>query len=374
MSAVAIEHTLGKVFVKRDGKKQAVDAKFTPDADTFSLKDGDRVITGKDGYVVEISEYKDGKYSSQICLCPNSQLTLDITTTISKIHLKKGSFRLLTNAPLEIPHLNVEYIFEEFPQLQSTGKEKIFSLVKISDKKVIFANKGFPVDLVHKKTNKKVRLKANEQVVATPEKIKKEKEVSQDMQNILSKTMEIAQNKINSLTMEMQLGYYQSLEETQNEMAKALKNNLNQYSLASLKLIINGWENGLKKELEQMSVPLKGKTKPLIEAAIKQWKELAPELIKQKKGSENKKEKDIKENIEELIKEIRRTLPGKLAAEHEERLRQYLKLTKSKTKKKKSKKKKTKSKQTELDKKLNKLNKEVEEGLAKLSKEIEENN
>lgn len=155
MSAVAIEHTLGKVFVKRDGNKQAVDVKFSPDTNTFSLKDGDTVITGKNGYVVEICEYKDGKYSSQICLCPNSQLTLEITTTISKIHLKKGSFRLSTNAPLKIPFLNVEYVFEEFPQLQSTGKNEIFSLVKITDNKVVFANKGFPVDLVHKKTDKK---------------------------------------------------------------------------------------------------------------------------------------------------------------------------------------------------------------------------
>ncbi len=373
MSAVAIEHTLGKVFVKRDGKKQAVDVKFTPDTDPFSLKNKDTVITGKDGYVVEISEYKDGKYSSQICLCPNSELSLDITTTISKIQLKKGSFRLATNAPLEIPHLDVEYIFDEFPQLQSTGKEEIFGLVKITDNKVIFANKGFPIDLVHKETNNKIRLKPNEQAVATQKKIKKEEEIGQDMQNILSKTMEIGQNKVNNLTMEIQLGYYQSLEETQKEMAKALKNNLNQYSLGSLKSIINGWEKGLKKELEQMSSPLKDKAKPLVEDGIKQWKGITRELIKQKKESEGK-EKNIQKNTEELIKELRKNLPGKLAAEHEERLRQYLKLTKSKTKKKESKKKKTKSKQTELDKKLSKLNKEVEEGLAKLSKEIEENN
>ncbi len=373
MSAVVIEHTLGKVFVKRDGKKQTVDAKFSPESNPFSLKDGDTVITEKDGYVVEVSEYKDGKYSSQICLCPNSQLTLDISTTISKIKLEKGSFRLATNAPLEIPYLDVAYIFEEFPQLQSTGKGEIFSLVKITDDKVIFANKSFPVDLVHKKSDKKVRLKANEQAAATPEKIKKEEEVSQNMQNILSKTMEIGQNKINSLTMEIQLGYYQSLQETQQEMIKALKNNLNQYSLASLKSIINGWGEGLEKELAQMPAPLKEKAKPLVENAIKQWAELTPNLIKLKAKSEDKG-KDIKENIEELIKELRKNLPGKLAAEHEERLRQYLKLTKRKTKKKKPKKKKAKSKPTKLDKKLNKLNKEVEEGLAKLSKEIEENN
>lgn len=185
--------------------------------------------------------------------------------------------------------------------------------------------------------------------------------------------MEISQNKINNLTLEIQLGYYQSLEETQKEMVKAFKNNLKQYSLANLKSIINGWEKGLKKELEQTSSPLKQETKPLIENAIKQWEEITPDLIKQKMKSDNKKAKDIKENIEELILELRKNLPGKLAAEHEERLRQYLKLSKSKSEKKKTK-KKTKSKQTELDKKLNKLNKEVEEGLAKLSKEIKENN
>jgi hypothetical protein len=193
MSAVAIDHTLGKVIVKRGKKEHKVEVKFGPDKKPFPLKDGDTVITGKDGYVSQICQYKDGKYNSQIFLGPDSELSLEISTIISQINLKQGLFRLSTNAPLEMPFIKVKYIFDEFPQAQSTGKTEVFSLIKVEKDKVIFGNKSFPVDLIHKETDKIIRLMANEQAIATPEKIEKEEEISSAVKEVLTKTMKINQ-------------------------------------------------------------------------------------------------------------------------------------------------------------------------------------
>jgi hypothetical protein len=204
MTAVAIDHTLGKVIVKRDKKEHKVEVKFDPDKKPFPLKNGDTVITGKDGYVSQICQYKDGKYNSQIFLGPDSKLSLEISTVISKINLQQGLFRLSTNAPLEIPFVKVKYIFDEFPQAQSTGKTEIFGLIKVEKDKIIFGNKSFPVDLIHKKTSEKIRLMANEQIIATPEKIEKEEKISPEVKKILTKTMKINQDKIDKMVAEHQ--------------------------------------------------------------------------------------------------------------------------------------------------------------------------
>lgn len=366
MSSVVIEHTLGDVWVERDGDKKKVAVKFGPESKPFRLRDGDAVVTGKDGYVVAIAEQKEGKYRSSLSLAPSSKVTLAISTTISNIKVEKGIVSAVTNAPLDIPFVNVNYIFEEYPD---AGGDTIFSMIKVEAESIVFANRGFPVEIVHVYSGKTERLMSNEQVTATSEEFVLSSEIDKDIRTVFAKFMELNQSKIDALTQEMQLGFYRSLEEAQEGIVEGMEEGLSYISLEGLESFIAGWEKGLEEDLKDMSPTLKKKAEPLVKDALKHWKELTEGLIERKKGISGRKKE--KEDAEKIIKEIQKNLSPILIAQHEKRLRQYLKLTKSDQEDEKENSTEEEKESTEMEKKLDELNKEVEEGLEKLSEEID---
>jgi hypothetical protein len=198
-SGVFIDHVLGEVFVRRGKEKKEVEAGLVSDLGSFHLQDGDKVITGKDGYVVSIAERKKGKYNSYFKIGCNSEVFLNINTSISKIDIRKGWIVVETNAEIEAPLVEIKRV-EDKEMKGSADGDSVFVLIKVENEKVKVTNKGFPVEVIHKKKDKSVRLMGHEQATATSSKLKLKSDADKDVRSILSKFMELDSSLADSVT------------------------------------------------------------------------------------------------------------------------------------------------------------------------------
>ncbi len=198
-SEVFIDHVLGDVFVERGKEKKKVEAGLVSDSKSFRLQDGDKVVTGEDGYIVSIAERKKGKYSSYFKIGCNSEVSFNINTAISKIEIEKGWIVVETNAEIKAPLVEIRRVKDKEMKGSADG-DSVFVLIKVEKEKVKVANKGFPVEVIHKKKDKSGRLMGHEQATATPSKLNFKSDADKDVRSILSKFMELDESMANSVT------------------------------------------------------------------------------------------------------------------------------------------------------------------------------
>ncbi len=211
-SSVFIDHVLGEVFVERGKEKKEVNAKLTSESGSFHLEDGDKIVTGKDGYVASTAEREKGKYSSSFKVGCNSEILLNISTTTSKIKVGKGWIVVETNAKIEAPLVEIKRASGE----NTEKNNSMFVLIKVEQERVKIANKGLPINVIHKKTGEEVQLTGHEQATATPSDLNLKSDADQDVRSILSKFMELNESLANSVTDKVQ----ENMEELKKEMKK----------------------------------------------------------------------------------------------------------------------------------------------------------
>jgi len=155
MSGVTAWHTSGDVFVARKNVKKKIVAKF-PD-EPVKFRDGDRIITGSDGYIVSIDD-EGGKYSTWMEVCPNTEIVLRIkyNKMIVGISIIRGTCYLRTNCPITTPFAEIIY---------PLGSSNF--MVRVEPKAVFVAADATPLIIRHKVLGKEIQIFPNKQAVVT---------------------------------------------------------------------------------------------------------------------------------------------------------------------------------------------------------------
>ncbi|HDP69711.1 MAG TPA: hypothetical protein ENN38_02750 [Actinobacteria bacterium] len=153
---VTIEHTIGDVFLIRNGKKREITA--VPFKKPVKLKDSDIIITGAKSYVSGLwDEPGTNKTGTGITIFPNSELVLGIKGIIRKIELIEGLFRIVTEKEAITPTTELR-----FPQGNTA-----FWIDVSKDGSTVVASESVPMEVVHKRTKKGVLIGFKQQVTVT---------------------------------------------------------------------------------------------------------------------------------------------------------------------------------------------------------------
>lgn len=155
MSGVIALHTSGNVFVVREKKKKKIVAQY-PDMPA-KFRDGDRVITGSDGYIVDLSD-EAGKYGTWMHICPNTEIVLKIKRSkmIVGVYIIRGTCYLGTNCPVTVPLAEVSY---------PLGASNF--MVRVEPRTVSIAAESTPLNIKHKTSKKEIQIFPNQQAVVT---------------------------------------------------------------------------------------------------------------------------------------------------------------------------------------------------------------
>lgn len=157
---VSILYTIGDVHCVRGGRKKPI--KAIPFKKPVKLKDGDRIVTGAQSYVFDLSdEPGPTQTATMLTAYPNSEFVLWIKGLIRRVELVRGLFRVVTEKEVITPTAELR-----FPQGNGT-----FWVDVSRDGTVVVAAEAVPMEVLHKKTKQGVAISFKEQVTVTKEEI-----------------------------------------------------------------------------------------------------------------------------------------------------------------------------------------------------------
>ncbi len=173
MSRVNLADTIGKVYIISNGKKRQVQAKIPETVDEVvepeaaPISDGDKVLTGQDSYVIDISDSNPSGVT-KIILAPESEIELHITgkQSIRTITPHNGMCLVMGHPDLHLPYVNVSY----------ESDVDFFGWIEKKGSKTVLAQKAGYLKLTHKKTGKAITFRGTKQVSISKKGFSKVKE------------------------------------------------------------------------------------------------------------------------------------------------------------------------------------------------------
>ncbi len=207
MSKVTLQDTIQDVYVISSGKKRKVEAR-TPK--TVSLYDGDEIITGKNSYVINLSDSSLSGVTT-LSMAPNSHIKLKIKgkRNIDTTTVKKGLCQLMTPSKIDLDWVKLNYLMDA---------DFIGWIEKSKDKMNIAQKSGY-TKITHKKTGKSVELKPDQQITVDSNNISKEiQDIDKKYFDFFKKYQEVSQKSYD---------LYEKLSSTfGNEFVKIMEKNI----------------------------------------------------------------------------------------------------------------------------------------------------
>lgn len=171
MADIQITHSIGEVYRIRDKERKKVEARPLGNTSSWvSLKDGDKITTGAQSYVVELSDSPGPTQTGTLITAfPNSEFVLGIKGIIRKVELIRGLFWLATEKEVITPSAELR-----FPHGNGS-----FWIDVASDGSVTVASESNPIEVIHRKRKRSAVIKSKEQVALTKKDILEPHEADQ---------------------------------------------------------------------------------------------------------------------------------------------------------------------------------------------------
>lgn len=163
MGEVKVSYTIGEVHLIRNGSDKKIEAiPLGNNSKWIRLKDGDRITTGAQSYVVEIIDNPGpNQNGSVITIFPNSVLVLEIKgALITKMELISGLFRIATGKEVITPTAELKIDISN-----------VFWTDVAKDGSVTVASEAAPMEVTHKKSKRSFAVNSKQQVIVTQEDI-----------------------------------------------------------------------------------------------------------------------------------------------------------------------------------------------------------
>lgn len=155
---VRIYRTIGEVYLERRGEKSKIEA--VPPQRSVRLMDGDKVITGREAYVVDLRDGLAGGFRSRVSIFPDSEVVFGISGgVIARAELRRGLFRIITGGT---------HVVTPTAELKNAGA---FWIEISPDGTAVVGSEAFPIEVVHRKTGRSTFVPPNRQITITSEEV-----------------------------------------------------------------------------------------------------------------------------------------------------------------------------------------------------------
>lgn len=271
MGYVNIEQTIGDVYITSKDKKRKVEAYYSESLQEgrklVPLKDGDLIMTDNNSYVLEISDENTAKNITYITIFPCSEIIIGIKgKAITKIQILKGLIRIDTGSTIDIPYATIRYTHE-----------KGMLWIDIKDDVVSIASEALPVEIIHKKLNKKVEIMFRHQATIKVNSISKPEPLDQKFKDAYKLRGQYVNKYLKKFQDKNIDNLYRNLPETIKLQVESIKNSMWLIGKEGASDIFNDLENELEKISKIQNVMSKSKFQEIIDYLKKSRVEILKE-------------------------------------------------------------------------------------------------
>jgi len=297
MSGVIASHTSGDVFIVRKNVKKKISAIYP--YEPVKLKDGDRVITGSNGYIVSITD-EGGKYATWMDICPNTEMVLRLKNNkmIVGIDIKKGTCYLRTSCPITVPLAEIVY---------PLGASNF--MVRVEPRAVFVAADATPLIIRHKASGKEVQIFPNQQVVVTKRGISGPHSVDEDFKREYRAIQAVRAGYLDRVTKEQIIELYRNIPKQIEGIIEALESQLWIIGKDGFLRILDSLERSI---IEAPRFVREALGDEFIRDITKRLKK-AKKKVLEYDDSKLSIKRDIDE-LEKVVKEAEQTLPPRIVA------------------------------------------------------------